>query len=477
MTSRAVHWQEGMFLRPHHFQAAQRHLEEQRCRNHKWDLHYNWGLRQIDLDEDALGNYRLVLHSLEARMRDGTLVVAPRDGIVPSRDLRSVFQDRQTRAFVVYLAVPALYLGRRNLSGKPTTECRYYPEAVDCVDENSGGNSQPVPFRRLHFQVLVGDEDQTGYDVIPIARLERNDQANGAPQLDRAYVPPLLACTAWRPLCEGILGALHARLDRKIEWLVEQMATQGITFDRQAPGDALVLRQLHQLNEAITVLDMMNAAEGVHPLWAYLELSRLAGQLAIFSATRRSPPLPQYNHDDLGGCFGELKEHLDTLLDIVVEPEYKERPFIGAGSRMQVPLEPAWLEGSWQMYIGVHSSLDVPQCVNLLTKPGQLDMKVGSSDRVDDLYRLGLAGLRFAPEPLPPSGLPKVSGQVYFRLAGDAKNPEWTNLKKSLLLAVRINESWIVGSIHNQRRLTIKASGRNVIMQFSLYVVPEKKTP
>ncbi|MBI1832560.1 MAG: type VI secretion system baseplate subunit TssK [Planctomycetes bacterium] len=475
MTARAVHWHEGMFIRPHHFQAAQRHLDDLRCRNHKWDHHYNWGLRFIDLDQEALGNYRLVLHALEARMRDGTLVVAPRDGIVPTVDLRPVFQARDTRSFVVYLAVPALYLGRRNLSGQPTPDCRYYQDLVDCVDENSGRNPQGVPVRRLNFQILVGDQDQTGYDVIPIARLERNDQADGAPRLDVSFIPPVVTCNAWTPFADGILRALHDRLDKKIDWLVEQMAAQGITFDRQAPGDALVLKQLHQLNEAATVLSVLNAAEGVHPLSAFLELSRLAGQLAIFGATRRTPPLPQYNHDDLGGCFGEMKQHLDALLDIVVEPDYKERPFIGAGSRMQVSLEPAWLDSSWQMFIGVHSTMDTPQCVNLLTKAGHLDMKVGSSDRVDDLYRLGLTGLRFAPEPLPPGGLPKVPGQVYFRLKHDAKNPEWANLKKSLLLAVRINESWIVGSIQNQRRLTIKVSGRNVTMQFSLYVLPEKK--
>ena len=46
------------------------------------------------------------------------------------------------------------------------------------------------------------------------------------------------------------------------------MTSQGITFDRLAPGDALVLKQLQQLNEAISVLSVMLSAPGVHPLSA-----------------------------------------------------------------------------------------------------------------------------------------------------------------------------------------------------------------
>lgn len=475
MISRAVYWQEGMFLRPHHFQAAHRFLTDQSRRNHNFDVHYNWGLRSIELDLAALANHRLVVHALEARLRDGTPVVIPRDGPLASIDLRPVLQGQEGREFLVYLAAPARSPGRRNISVDRHADFRYYQEALEHEDENSGGNPQPVPVRVVNFQLLVGNQPQAGYEVLPIARLEKSGQADAAPHLDVSFIPPLLSCDAWKPLADGILRALYDRLDKKIDWLVEQMTTQGITFDRQAPGDALVLRQLQQLNEAVSVLGVLVWAAGVHPLTAFLELSRVAGQLAIFGATRRPPELPRYHHDNLGACFGALKSHLDAQLDIVVEPEYKERPFIGAGMRMQVGLEPAWLEPTWQMFIGVQSNLEAAQCVTLLTKAGQLDMKIGSSDRVEDLFRQGAAGLRFGAEQVPPPGLPKIPGQVYFQVVPDPKNPEWLNVKKSLMLALRLNENLIVGSVQNQRRITIKTAGRQIAMQFSLYVSPSRK--
>ncbi len=475
MASQAVHWHEGMFLRPHHFQASQRHLADLGRRNAKWDVHYNWGLHSIHLDEEALANHRLVIHALEARLRDGTPVVVPQDGTLEPLDVRAAFQETGKRSFLAYLAVPALYMGRRNASLERQRDCRYYQATLDCEDENTGGNPQAVPVRHLNLSLLAEHHDQTGFEVLPLVRIEKSAQAEGTPQIDVAFMPPLLSCDAWKPLTDGLLRTVCDRIEKKIDWLVQQISSQGITFDRHAPGDTLILRQLQQLNEAQSLLKIGLFVPGVHPLWAFTELSRVVGQLAIFGATRRTPDLPHYNHDDLGTCFALLKQQLDAQLDILVEPEYKERPFIGAALRMQVALEPSWFAESWQVFIGVQSLLEPEQCVTMLTKPGQLDMKVGSSDRVEALFRQGSSGLRFVHVAVPPQALPKIAGQVYFQVAWDPKDPEWQNVQKTLTLALRLNEKLLVGSIQNQRRLTVKAGIKNVTMQFTLYVLPVKK--
>jgi hypothetical protein len=42
-----VRWHEGMFLRPHHFQAAQRHAAHELNRATHLNLHHDWGLRAL----------------------------------------------------------------------------------------------------------------------------------------------------------------------------------------------------------------------------------------------------------------------------------------------------------------------------------------------------------------------------------------------------------------------------------------------
>src|SRR5919201_204534 len=179
MANRPVHWHEGMFLRPHHFQTAQRHWLQMAHLSAKWDLHYNWGLRAIELDLDALANSRLVVRALKARLRDGTLVSIPEDGTLPEVQLKGAFE--RERSLTVFLAVPIVNLGKANAALNGTADgARYVVESQEL-------------------------EDQSGYEVLPIARIEKSDTAEGTPQLDTTYIPPLLACDDWTPLTAGIL--------------------------------------------------------------------------------------------------------------------------------------------------------------------------------------------------------------------------------------------------------------------------------
>src|SRR5439155_25992813 len=83
MSESAVNWHEGMFLRPQHFQAAERYWRDQVHQSSLWDVHYNWGLRSVEIDADALRNYRVVVPHLQARLRDGPLIRVPQDGQPP----------------------------------------------------------------------------------------------------------------------------------------------------------------------------------------------------------------------------------------------------------------------------------------------------------------------------------------------------------------------------------------------------------
>ena len=468
MTSPPVHWHEGMFLRPQHFQTAQRYWSDLTVRNAKWDHYYNWGLRSLELDDDALANFRCVVRSLEARLRDGALVVVSPDEPLDAVSLRGVFE--QQNAVTVYLGVPRFQLTRPNAGAD---DARFAVESQDLPDENSGQNPQPIPVRRLNLKLLLSIDDVTGYDVVPIARLEKSTRAEGTPQVDEDYCPPLLACDAWKPLHAGILQAVYDRIGKKMELLADQVVARGITFDSNAQGDALTFNQLRELNQAYTTLGVLVFAQGVHPLLAYGELARLVGQLAIFGKERRPPDLPLYDHDDLAKCFLQVKKHLDTLLDIFVEPEYRERPFIGAALRMQVSLETAWLEPQWQMFLGVKSTLERDETVRLLTGAGNLDMKMGSSDRVDAIFRKGEAGLRCTHITHPPRSLPLPQGQVYFQVLREANDIEWQQVQKSLTLAIRLNENLIASSIEGQRVLTIRHGGQTVPLQFGLYLLPQ----
>jgi type VI secretion system protein ImpJ len=412
-----------------------------------------------------------VVRSLTARLRDGTLVAVPEDGVLAPVELKNAFERGNT--VMVFLAVPTLQPGRANVAGNGTGDAvRYLLDTQELQDENTGADAQEIQVRLLNVKLLLHFQDKAGFDVLPIARISRAATADALPQIDLNYIPPILACDGWQPLQAGILQVIYDRFGKKLEQLSTQVVSRSISFDTRNQGDLALLTQLQMLNEGYALLNVLAFAEGVHPLAAYLELCRLVGLLAIFGKSRRTPTLPKYNHDDLAGCFYKVKQYLDDLYPEM--PIYEERPFIGAGLQMQVAMESKWLQSNWQMYIGVLSPLSADECVRLLTKPGQLDMKIGSSARVNQIYDLGQAGLRFTHSPTPSRALPSPPGLVYFQVAREAQLEEWLHVQKSLTLAIRLNERRIVGNIQGQRVLTIQTGGQPTTLQFTLYLLPQE---
>jgi type VI secretion system protein ImpJ len=471
MSEPAVNWHEGMFLRPHHFQAAARHVHDQIRQSSRWDVHYNWGLRSVEIDPDALRNYLFVARRLQARLRDGTLVRVPQDGALAPLDLRVALEA--PGPVEIGLAVPAVQLGRANLGGPDADGARFRletpPDGVP--DENTGQNVRPIQFRRLNLRLLTAGQDPAGYEVLPIARVERSAQAEAVPQLHEAYIPPVLGCDAWPPLSEGILQQVYHRVGKLVKQRARQVQSRRITFDSQSPGDRQIFEGLRVLNEASAYLGVMARADGVHPLPAYLELCRLVGRLAVFGADPEVPDLPPYDHDDLGHCFFTVKRYIDDLLTRgSFELGYEERPFIGSGLRMRVAMEPAWLAGAGLMFVGVESPLPTADCVQLLT--GRLNMKIGSFDRVEEIYQRGLRGLAFTYDARPPRALPESRSLTYFKINHEVSREEWQSVQTTHVLAVRLNEKLVAGNIEGQKVVTIRTEGQTTTMQFTLYVVP-----
>lgn len=474
MTVRAVHWDEGMFLRPHHFQAAQRywvHLTQQTA---KWDTYYNWGLRAIDIDTPALGDYQFIVRGLHARLRDGTQVSVPEEGALPPLDLRPLLA-RQPE-LTISLAVPVVQEGRANVSTEGVVaDRRFRVESAQLDDENIGRNARPVKMRSINLRLSTDLDSPAGQELLPIARVVKSAQVNAVPQLDVEYFPPMIDCEAWTPLVKEITSAVHYRVGQIMKQAATRVRSSNISFDTNTQGDRRVFELLRVLNEAYAHQGAHFFAQGVHPFEAYGELCRFVGQLAIFGNRREAPDLPRYDHDNLGPCFYAVKRWIDEYLTEVDMPTMPERPFIGAGgTRMQVTLEPDWLLPHWSMYVGVDTPLPATEILKLLTSSNHatgLDMKLGSSDRVDEIFRSASRGLLFAHATSPPGVLRK--GLTYLQVNRNAQPLEWQNVQRSHNLAVRLNERLIDGELDKQETVKIRQPDKSTVpLRLTLFLVP-----
>jgi type VI secretion system protein ImpJ len=481
-----VHWSEGLFLRPQHFQAADRYWTELIHTSDRWNHPYNYGLAALEINKDALANHQFQVQVLKARLRDGTLVALDTGSEPDTLDLKEPLaglsrpqvglEDAfgKETSVVVYLAVSKLQLGRVNVARNgQAPHARYIEHEQQVQDESSGGDDQPVQVKVLNARLLLSTQDQSGYEVLPIARVKRASDERAVPRLDPDYIPPAIAIDAWPGLGRDIVRATYDIIGQKIEVLSQQIVNRGIGLDSRDPGDMDRVLMLSELNSAYATLGVLAAAKGVHPLQAYTEMARVVGQLSIFSRERRVGDIPPYDHDDLARIFQLLKARIQQLIYTVRDYEFEQRYFVGVGMGMQVTLEPKWFNSDWQWYIGVNKGDLTEQEIRDLLSPGQLDWKLGSARQVEVLFKHRAQGLQLMPLDRPVRALPARSEWIYYEVnRNDA--PAWRDVQETQTLAMRVQDAMIMNRdrLQGERNLVVSVRGKRAALQFALFAVP-----
>jgi type VI secretion system protein ImpJ len=486
MRNLPVHWYEGLFLRPHHLQAADRYWTELLQTSSRWNCAYDYGLYAFEFSKEALANHQIDVHVLKARMRDGTIVDLD-VGQQPDRvDLKQSVGEvsnlaaqlgeafEQESIVRVYLAVPKLKLGRVNIA---TTEqdggTRFSETRLMLADENRGGHEQQVQLRELNAKLVLSTQDLTGYELLPVAQIKRASEGEASPELDKEYIPPVLSINAWPGLGGEIVRALYDVIGRKMEVLSQQIVDRGVGRESQDPGDLDRISMLEKLNEAYATLSILAFAQSIHPLVAYTELCRILGQLSIFTPQRVATDIPAYDHEDLARIFKQIKRRIEDILRSVRDYEFEQRYFVGVGLGMHVSLEPNWFHSNWEWCIGVRKGdLSPQECRDLLSK-AMLDWKLGSTRQVENIFLSGKPGVMLQPLERPIRALPARQEWIYFEVIQN-DSPAWRDVVATQTLAMRLKDSLILNrdKLQGEREILVAALNRKSKLQFALFAIP-----
>ena len=471
MANHAVHWGQGVFLLPHHFQTAERSLREEIMLSENWYEGYAYGLHRIVIDEEALSNWQVVLKTCHARCQDGSHIRYSESVDESSRLFAEVPKDAFTRdePVMVYLVFPKLQMGRKNSdpAGSGDSNSRYLVESQEIADENEEGNIQTLEIRLPNVKLVVGDEGLAGYEVLPVMRLRRADTPEAAPEIDPEYIPPLLSCDAWTILNSEIIGGIYNYLGGRVESRAAQIETRGVAFESGHREDLELIFELYALNSALGYVRNLATVKGIHPCVAYMELCRVVGQLAIFRPERAMPEVPQYDHDDLGRCFYAVRQFIQRGVE--TGPGPIKRPFIGAGLQLQVQLEREWLSPTWAFFVGVDSKLSYREVEKLIR--GKLKLKVGSTKQVDSIFRSAKAGVTLTPEPEAPRSLP---GGTWSYWKVERESVAWRDVEETLSIGIRIDDHHIEGRIDGQQSILVRTDdAQDIILSFALFAMPK----
>jgi type VI secretion system protein ImpJ len=426
-----VHWSEGMFLRPQHFQMFSRQLGGMVADVWRRTQPFLWGFSDLEIDKDALETFSFSLRRCEAVLRDGTWLQYPTNLRLHPRDFKEALNASDGR-LPVYLAVPLLREAEANTLGPEGVggpDLRYSVEAVEATDENLGGPARPIEIRKLNGRILLGDESREGYETLPLGLLQRAGYGANAPMLAADFIPPLLNIAVWPELVKLGESVLH-RVEAKHRYLRAEVAEGRIVLDTEGTGGWQPVFKLQIVGSFLHVLRQLTGSPGIHPFQLYLELTRLAGELSIFEDDGSDAVgVPLYDHDRLGECFHGLAYILERLLERILSGRFIRVEFRVEGDLLVARLRDEWLAREAVVYLCIESDLSDR---DLLTRIRTV--KIGTSTDLPLLEQRRLFGLDIDLLKRTPGGLPARENLHYFSIAKEG--PYWDGVARSREMAI-----------------------------------------
>ena len=212
-----VAWEEGLFLRPQHFQQAERFIEKLVGDLGVARFSYGFGFLKLEIDQELAKLGKVGLSAASGVFPDGTPFNLPFDADIPV----PVDVPDNAKDVVVSLVLP---LRRPNMPsfGLERTPAnalvRYYPTDVNVRDAIAEMDSLvDLKVARLNLGLRLNDEISPAYTTLGVVRIAEK-RPDGRVVFADNYFPPVLDCRAVSRLFDYV-NEVHGLLRHRAQAL------------------------------------------------------------------------------------------------------------------------------------------------------------------------------------------------------------------------------------------------------------------
>ncbi|UCD74777.1 MAG: type VI secretion system baseplate subunit TssK [Phycisphaerales bacterium] len=430
-----VHWEEGLFLRPHHLQLMQRRAFEDLATERRLLQPYPYGVVELAVSRDELSNLIVRFDRLRVIMPSGLYVDIDSNAELPPLDVTKPFKAG-SGPLAVHLAVPLWYPTRANaVDGGPDADWRvkrlYRVTEVERPDENSGENPQPIRVRRVNARLLLEGDDLTDLEVLPLLRIVHGaGEEIGVPREDPNFVPPCFLLSG-SVILRNLARDLANAVDASRRELLVQMTRGGFSVETMRGIQFEQMLRLRTLNYYGGRLMHLIEATGVGPFEMYLELRGLLGELAALQPDRDQSEVPDYDHDAPFVTFTELARRIRALLRGTVAPSFIKVEFEREGNLFAAALSEEHFTRPTDYYLAINHKEEHTTMARLVADEDRFKLMPKS------MAGRAVRGVKLMEERQPPMQLPVDAERQYFRLI-TADNPRmWERVKQEMTLSAQ----------------------------------------
>ncbi|EGA67706.1 type VI secretion system baseplate subunit TssK [Vibrio brasiliensis] len=415
-----VIWNEGLFIKPQHFQQQQRYTEYYIDERLSSVSRYLYGVSEFSLNPEYLSFGRIAIERAVGIMPDGTAFRIPQEDTLP--DALEI-DDASLANQLVYIAIPLRSESLMEINWPDAQGTgRYESRRLEVRDVHTvQGDMTTIDVSPMRIQLMLEKEDRSAYASMAVGRILEK-RPDGSVVMDPDFIPCHL----------NVVGnlALH-RFVNEISGLMRERAkniAQRISSPSQGGvadvSDFMLLQALNRLQPQIQHLAELRS---LHPERLFECLSTIAGELATFTDESRLPPKSiSYNHDMPTESFWPLIRNLRQSLSVVLEPravaiQLDKRKY----GLMVAAIQDPQLMDTADFIIAVKARMPMDELRRQFTQ----QTKVSSVEKIRELISLQLPGIPLVVLPVAPRQLPYHAGYTYYQL--DKSSSEWEMLTHS----------------------------------------------
>jgi type VI secretion system ImpJ/VasE family protein len=413
-----LHWNDGQFLQPHHFQYQQRIIADYARLNRSLLLPYSYGLMDFQLDLDALGGGQVSVKRFSAVMGNGLELSMPGNCVLKPLDLSEAL-TKNPSSLRIYVAVSHWAEFEANLADEGASQEKklYLPQKKRVRDENSGDNEITLITRRINARLVSDQDDTKDMQLLPVLRLNVLTQDTSQEQVkaDDKFIPPFLKLTADNPLFNMALALLAdvRRCREKQQATLTEASPREDAFSRSdALEDARSLLLLRTLNYYHLRLGSLLQDGFITPFALYLELAAFLSELMGINPSTGIREIRRYNHDDCLPVFTELFKDIRSFIRSEGGAGYVRLNFtpMERGAYLYTPIKTEDIADVHEIYLAVNTTAEKEGVIEALEQ-GDTFKLINPQARSMRIRGMKLTGMRY-----PPRFLPILEGTLWFRL-------------------------------------------------------------
>ena len=431
-----IHWQEGLFLQPHHLQRMQKSIEDGMASERQLGWPYAFGIIEARLNRPALANTRVTFDKLRAIMPSGLEVNYPAAAELPSLDIAQVFA-RGSGTFIVSLGVPLWQNNRANtvpITHDADTRAKllYRVGETECYDENTGENPKPIQVRKINSRLMLEQEDRSDMEMLPLLRIVRaTGEDVGLPKEDAEFVPPCMVLNGSVVLREMVRNIIN-EVEATRKEVANQIFKASLKFESMSRGpDYEQVFRLRTLNRCSARLRPLFEAPAISPFAMYLELRELLADLAALQLGVDPFESEPYQHDNQFLCFSDLTNKIRDLLTVAPKGSYLQLAFKDVGGILTANLADEHFALPNAYFLAIQTEkIDGSNLAGFVQDGDKFKLMPLS------LAKRAIRGIELKEERVAPMGLPARVGLHYFRLERANSARMWQTIQVEKAAAV-----------------------------------------